>query len=135
MLTQPMTCYFDSATLYGAYAIEDRGYRKFRFQLREDGILLVNGHEVKLQQVELNGTSSWAVVDIGSIVVEPNEAAMLQLLPPDQKRQFQGIAMQRGMVLAGGVPRFIQVFFSNSRVIFRSVRDGKETDTASEGCG
>jgi hypothetical protein len=134
MLTQPMTCYLDSATLYGAYAIEDRGYRELRFQLREDGILLVNGHEVKPQQVEINGTSSSATVDVGSIVVEPNEAAMLRLLPAYQKRQFQRMAMQRGLVMTGGVLRYIQISFSDSTVAFTSLKDAEEVDSVSDRC-
>lgn len=134
MLTPPVTCYFDSATLYGSYAIEKHGYREFRFQLREDGILLVNGHEVKPLRMELNGTSSWAAVDIGAIVVDPKEAAMLQLLPPDQKRQFQEMASSRGMMMTGGVVRFIQISFSDHRVLLSSISDGKDVDTMRDRC-
>lgn len=134
MLTRPMTCYFDSSTLFGAYAVENEGFREFRFQLREDGMLLVNGHEVKPVQVELNGTSSWAASDVGSIVVEPKEAAMLQLLPPDQKRAFQELAARRGLAMTGGVARFVQIFFSDHSVIFRSIEDTKELDKVSHRC-
>lgn len=134
MLTGPMTCYFDSTTLYGSYAIEKHGYREFRFQLREDGILLVNGHEVKPLRLELNGASSWAAVDVGAIVVAPKEAAMLQLLPPDQKRQFQDMASGRGMMMTGGVVRFIQISFSDHSVLLSSISDGKDVDTMSDRC-
>jgi len=134
-LTRTMTCYFDSPTLFGAYSTERNRYREFRFQLREDGILLANGHEVKPVEAHLAGTTSWATVDIGSIVVDPKEAAMLQLLPPDQKRQFQGMAKQRGMVMTGGLLRLIDIFFSDHSVLFRSVKDNKEVDRASDRCG
>jgi len=135
MLTEPMTCYFDSATLFGSYSTERNRYREFRFQLREDGMLIVNGHEVKPQLVDLNGGSSRVAVDIGSIVVDPKEAAMLQLLPADQKRQFQGMASQRGMLMAGGVPRAIQIFFSDNSVIINSLnQDGEEVDVVSDRC-
>lgn len=134
MLTPPMSCYFDWAALYGPYAIEQHGHEEFRFQLREDGMLLVNGHEVKPVKVHLDGTSSSAVTDVGSITFSQKEAAMLQLLPADQKRQFQEMAIGRGMVMTGGVFHFIELLFSDQSVIFRSVRGGKEIDTSVGRC-
>jgi hypothetical protein len=129
-----MTCYFDSATLYGAYALEDRGYSEFRFQLREDGILLVNGREVKPLEVHLDGHNSWAAVDVGSIVADPKEAAMLALLPPDQKRQFLGMAMQRGIVMTGGLIRTIELGFIENSVVFRSAKGDSAVDIVSQRC-
>ncbi|WP_115668546.1 hypothetical protein [Ciceribacter selenitireducens] len=134
ILTPPMTCYFDSTILYGSYAIEKHGSREFRFQLREDGILLVNGHEVKPLRSKLIGTNSWAAIDVGAIVVDPKEAAMLQLLPPDQKRQFQDMASGRGIMMTGGLVRFIQISFSDSSVVLSSIIDGKEVDIMSDRC-
>lgn len=134
MLTEPMTCHFDSATLFGAYTTERNRYRQFRFQLREDGILIVNGLEVKPAEVQLNGASSWVAVDVGSILFNHKEAAMLQLLPPDQKRQFQELAAHRGLAATGGVMRVIQISFSDSTVMFSSIVDGQQTDTGSDRC-
>ncbi|MHA7968098.1 hypothetical protein [Rhizobium sp. CAU 1783] len=134
MLTRPMTCYFDNATLFGSYSTDRNRYREFRFQLRGDGYLIVNGLEVKPRDVQLDGTSSWVAVDVGSIIFNPNEAAMLQLLPPDQRRQFQALAAGRGRMATGGVERIIDISFSDSSVVFRSIVDGQETDISSDRC-
>lgn len=134
MLTQPMTCFFDHATLFGSYSTDRNRYREFRFQLRDDGVLIVNGLEVEPRDVQFNGESSWAVADVGAIVFNPNEAAMLLLLPPDQRRQFQGMAADRGMVMTGGVKRIIQISFSDHSVRFASIVDGQETDVNSDRC-
>lgn len=134
MVTRPMACIFNNASLFGSYTTEPNRYREFRFQLREDGYLIVNGLEVKPREVLLDGTSSWAVVDVGSILFTPKEAAMLQLLPPDQRRQFQDLSAGRGMVATGGVPRIIHISFSDSSVVFSSIVDGEETDISSDRC-
>ncbi|MFN3721278.1 MAG: hypothetical protein ACK4UW_20475 [Rhizobium rhizophilum] len=134
MLTRPMTCFFDNATLFGSYSTDRNRYREFRFQLREDGFLIVNGLEVKPREVQLDGTSSWAVVDVGSILFTPKEAAMLQMLPPDQRRQFQDLSACRGMLATGGVTRMIHISFSDSSVVFSSIVEAQETDISSDRC-
>lgn len=134
MLTGPMSCIFNNAALSGSYSTEPNRYRQFRFQLREDGFLIVNGLEVKPREVQIDGTSSWAVVDVGSILFTPKEAAMLQMLPPDQRRQFQDLAASRGMMATGGIPRIIHISFSDSSVVFSSIVDGEQTDVSSERC-
>lgn len=134
MVTRPMACIFSNASLFGTYSPEPTRYREFRFQLRSDGFLVVNGLEVKPHQVQLDGTSSWAVIDVGSILFTPKEAAMLQMLPPDQRRQFQALTAGRGLAATGGVTRMIHISFSDDSVVFSSIVDGQETDISSDRC-
>lgn len=128
MVTDLLTCYVDNATLYGPYALDGRGYSRFRFQLREDGLLVVNGYEVKPVQVNIDGATSTATTDVGSISIQPEEARMMQRLSADHLRQFQEMAIGRGMTLTGGLVRFATVSFSESTLLLRSLKDDREAD-------
>lgn len=128
MVTEPLTCYVDNATLYGPYALDGRGYTRFTFQLREDGVLVVNGYEVKPVQANIDGATSTATTDVGSISIQPEEARMMQRLSADHLRQFQEMAIGRGMTLSGGLVRFATVSFGESSLLLRSIKDDREAD-------
>lgn len=134
MVTGLLTCYVDNATLYGPYALDGRGYSRFKFQLREDGLLVVNGYEVKPVQVNIDGAMSTATTDVGSISIQPEEARMMQRLSADHLRQFQEMAIGRGMTLSGGLVRFATVSFGESSLLLRSIKNNLEADVNVVAC-
>lgn len=96
MVIDLLTCHVGKATLYGPYPLDGRGYTCFTFQLRGDGLLVVNCYEVRPVQVNLDGATSTATTDLGSISIQPEEARLMQRLSADQLRQFQEMRSVEG---------------------------------------
>lgn len=101
-------CVLEARTLYGQRGVITTGFMVATFQLRADGIGLVNGRLVKPLDVQMDGERSIATFSVASFDLDPKSLAMSTFLPEDQKRELQQmndyLSMQRSAACGAKSP-------------------------------
>lgn len=127
-------CILDARMLYGSRGVITAGFMAVTFQLRADGMGLVNGRLVEPLNIQMDGESSAATFSVASFDLDRKSVAMSTFLPEDQKRELQQMSDYLSMQRSGGLPRQVTVRFFDHTVTAASIEDGREVDVISDQC-
>lgn len=127
-------CVLDASMLYGPRGVVTTGFMAVTFQLRADGMGLVNGRLVEPLDFQLDGESSTATFSVSSFDLDRKSVAMSAFLPEDQKRELQQMNEYLSVQRSGGLPRNVTVRFFDHGVVAASIENGREVDLMSQQC-
>lgn len=127
-------CVLDASTLYGSRGVATTGFMVVTFQLRADGMRLINRRPVEPLDFKLEGESSTATFSVASFDLDPRSVTMSTFLPEDQKRELQQMNDYLSMQRSGGLRRHVTVRFFDHTVVATSIEDGREIDNVPAQC-
>lgn len=127
-------CLLDASMLYGPRGVVTTGFMAVTFQLRADGMGLINGRSVEPLEFQMEGESSTATFSVASFDLDRKSLAMSTFLPEDQKRELQQMNDYLSVQRSGGLPRHVTVRFFDHTVVAASIDNGQEIDVMTEQC-
>lgn len=117
----------DASMLYGPRGVVTTGFMAVTFQLRADGVGLVNGRPVEPLDFQLDGESSTATFSVFSSTSTESQWR-------DQKRELQQMNDYLSMQRSGGLRRQVTVRFFDHTVVAASIENGREVDAVEGQC-